>query len=130
MFNKRPDLIWLSTSSPKSHFICRLNVTQYYQSIFCRCVSNCGAKVNPDARLSITSECEDNCEGLKYTWTLEYATSSQTTQDIWPNRTLTEQSSASLVVKAGTFKLKQVYIFKLRVENDHGKFTIQTILPF
>lgn len=84
-------------------------------------MSNCAAKVNPEARLSITCDCFDNCGGLNYTWTLASATSNQTSQDIWPNRTLTFKNSASLVVKAGTFQLKKEYIFKLTVTNDASR---------
>ena len=55
---------------------------------------------------------------------LSEASSSQTAADIWPNRTLTENISSSLVVKAGTFKANHNYVFKLSVTNADGKYAI------
>ena len=94
--------------------------------LFYRCVSNCASKINPNARLSITSSCEDNCEKLKYNWTLEDVTKSSQAikQNIWSNKTLTRKDSASLVVKASTFLEKHQYLFKLEVTNDFGGYII------
>lgn len=103
----------------------QLYITETVKHYIFSCISNCAAQINPGARLSVTSKCTDNCEGLKYNWSLSrYNETKKIWQDkdIWPDKTLTKKDSASLVVKAGTFEEKQTYIFILNVTNDHGRY--------
>ena len=101
---------------------------------FChRCISNCNKLLNPDARLSLECNCKGSCEKAKYQWKLESSTpssSSDITDSIWPNKTLTPINSSTLVIKALTFKENHTYVLRMEVTNEKGMLNRHVILLY